>query len=453
MRAAPHILCVSVALSLGATAVAHAQTVPPPAPASTPEAVPPAPVVTTPPPAPVLPTPTEATPEPTTTTAPADPAPPHSVTVSPHRGTRWAEPALRRLAAEGLWDAHDDLMRDITRRDLARALAVLAPVSAASVPSGITLADVPASDPVAPAISRALGLRLLGAPGGSFRPDQPASVRLSQTAVLKALGLTDAMRGLARISTSDGQRLRTPAGFPSAVLSRELGMRHNYPAYVDVLERSDDETMRLADLLGMVDRARTLSFADRSARAMQYRQVVVGAMSPAQRSVTEVALAQVGMPYVWGGESRTTSSPLDPQAHGGFDCSGLVWLAFAGSPEGQAAGTAPGIRSRTADRMAFENPAESMPVASLAAGDLVFFGDRGPRTRRGAISHVGIALGGGWMVHSSGSRAGVTVSSLGSYWTTGQARARRLGVFGPPTPTPITAASRAPGPPGSPRPR
>ena len=44
-------------------------------------------------------------------------------------------------------------------------------------------------------------------------------------------------------------------------------------------------------------------------------------------AVVAAALAQLGWPYVWGGESR---------AEGGFDCSGLIDYAFAaaGSPSG-----------------------------------------------------------------------------------------------------------------------
>ena len=48
------------------------------------------------------------------------------------------------------------------------------------------------------------------------------------------------------------------------------------------------------------------------------------------------------------------------------------------------------------------------------------------RARRGGISHAGISLGNGWMVHSSGSRAGVSVTYVAGYWSDGLAWGRRV---------------------------
>jgi cell wall-associated NlpC family hydrolase len=76
--------------------------------------------------------------------------------------------------------------------------------------------------------------------------------------------------------------------------------------------------------------------------------------------------------------------------------------------------------------MAWERPRQRVPLEELAPGDLVFFGDRGRRSRRGTISHMGIALGNGWMAQSSGSRGGVSVTFLADYWTEGQAFGRRV---------------------------
>jgi cell wall-associated NlpC family hydrolase len=76
--------------------------------------------------------------------------------------------------------------------------------------------------------------------------------------------------------------------------------------------------------------------------------------------------------------------------------------------------------------MAWERPRQRVPLEELAPGDLVFFGDRGRRSRRGTISHMGIALGNGWMAQSSGSRGGVSVTHLEDYWIEGQAFGRRV---------------------------
>ena len=80
------------------------------------------------------------------------------------------------------------------------------------------------------------------------------------------------------------------------------------------------------------------------------------------------ALAQIGTPYVWGGESPGV----------GFDCSGLVQAAF------RAAGV-------TLPRVAqdqFDATPKLAPGTPLAPGDLVFFGS-GPR----GVDHVGLFVG------------------------------------------------------------
>lgn len=94
--------------------------------------------------------------------------------------------------------------------------------------------------------------------------------------------------------------------------------------------------------------------------------------SPTAARAVQVALTQVGTPYLWGGDGP-----------GGFDCSGLVQYAYA------AAGLA---LPRTAQQQydtSFWLPAG----VAVQPGDLLFFG-AGPR----AVEHVGIALGDGTML-------------------------------------------------------
>lgn len=82
-----------------------------------------------------------------------------------------------------------------------------------------------------------------------------------------------------------------------------------------------------------------------------------------------------GIPYVWGGESLT-----------GFDCSGLVQYVFAKA----------NIRlPRTADaQMAYGSP---VPYASAKPGDLMFFNTG---NTPGEVTHVGIYMGNGHMLHA-----------------------------------------------------
>jgi cell wall-associated NlpC family hydrolase len=93
--------------------------------------------------------------------------------------------------------------------------------------------------------------------------------------------------------------------------------------------------------------------------------------SPAGRALT-FALAQLGVPYVWGGVGPA-----------GYDCSGLVQAAY------RAAGLS---LPRTAQEQYDAGP--HVPAgAQLEPGDLVFFG-----FGQHAVEHVGIVVGPGEMV-------------------------------------------------------
>ena len=106
-------------------------------------------------------------------------------------------------------------------------------------------------------------------------------------------------------------------------------------------------------------------------------------------AVIAAAAAQVGWPYVWGGESR---------AEGGFDCSGLVDYAF-----GAAGMPLPG-RPTAATLWSM---AEPEPAAQLEPGDLVFLG-----APTGAPYHVGIYVGDGTVLSAPHTGAQVGYSPL-----------------------------------------
>lgn len=111
-------------------------------------------------------------------------------------------------------------------------------------------------------------------------------------------------------------------------------------------------------------------------------------------AVLEYAMAQVGDAYVWGA--------MGPNA---FDCSGLTMMAFAqagvGLPHSSRAQSGMGI-----------------PVSrgELQPGDLVFF--------YSPVSHVGIYIGNGLMVHAANPGAGVRIDPLSYMPYSG---ARRVG--------------------------
>ena len=108
-------------------------------------------------------------------------------------------------------------------------------------------------------------------------------------------------------------------------------------------------------------------------------------------TVVELALAQVGKPYIWA-----TSNP-----NIGFDCSGLTYYVYKQV----------GINlSRTSYTQI--NYGTRVSSSELRKGDLVFFNNGG-----GRISHVGIYIGNNKFVHASTPGTGVIVSKLfGSYF-------------------------------------
>ncbi|MGV9267947.1 C40 family peptidase [Kitasatospora sp. NPDC003701] len=128
------------------------------------------------------------------------------------------------------------------------------------------------------------------------------------------------------------------------------------------------------------------------------------------RRVAEVAAAQIGVPYAWGGGDRLGASIgfcdeengyLDGECLGehtvGFDCSGLALYSWYRASDG------------TVD-LAHYTVAQyhrSAPVAraDLLPGDLLFF------SRPGApLHHVGVHAGDGAMIHAE--RTGTLVTRL-----------------------------------------
>jgi len=105
------------------------------------------------------------------------------------------------------------------------------------------------------------------------------------------------------------------------------------------------------------------------------------------------AMALVGTPYRWGGNSPA----------GGFDCSGLVDYIYR---------NATGLElPRTSGEMADMDARKVKRMTQLVSGDLVFF-DIG-----GRISHVGVYVGKGRFVHAPNSGGTVRLDDIdGPYW-------------------------------------
>jgi cell wall-associated NlpC family hydrolase len=98
----------------------------------------------------------------------------------------------------------------------------------------------------------------------------------------------------------------------------------------------------------------------------------------------QAAESQLGVPYVWGGETPGV----------GFDCSGLTAWAW-----GQVGVSLPHY---SGGQMADSAP---VPVSDLQPGDLLFYGP-------GGADHVAMYVGGGSMIEAPYTGAVVRITGL-----------------------------------------
>lgn len=123
-------------------------------------------------------------------------------------------------------------------------------------------------------------------------------------------------------------------------------------------------------------------------------------ISAARQQIVNNAKMLLGTPYVWGG-----STPK------GFDCSGFVQYVM-------------NLSGISLPRTTTEQYKVGTYVvkSDLQPGDLVFL----QNTYRAGISHVGIYIGDGKMIHASSSKGVVTSSLSSTYYTQHYYGARRV---------------------------
>ncbi len=110
--------------------------------------------------------------------------------------------------------------------------------------------------------------------------------------------------------------------------------------------------------------------------------------APGGAGAVQAAESQIGVPYVWGGESPKGS------ANPGFDCSGLTAWSW-----GQVG---VGLPHFSGAQMADSTP---VPISDLQPGDLLFYGP-------GGSDHVAMYVGGGQMIEAPYTGASVWVTGL-----------------------------------------
>ena len=114
--------------------------------------------------------------------------------------------------------------------------------------------------------------------------------------------------------------------------------------------------------------------------------------SASTSDVVSIAMEYLGSPYVWAGASPS-----------GFDCSGFVMYVYKKV----------GVSLPHSSRMQY-GVGQPVSRGDLRPGDLVFFFS--------PISHVGIYIGDGKMIHAAGTGKNVRIDSLWGRTTTAPVR-------------------------------
>lgn len=253
-------------------------------------------------------------------------------------------------------------------------------------------------------------------------PAAPVSLAVFDSHLVRALRLSSAATRFSAAARSAG--LAPPSRFGTEVVARLLGLRTNHPASQDALELLPNDPVTRAEAAFSVARILRLSSSDRDAVGAAAAAFVPPVLTEPQRLVLKTAVSFIGYPYVWGGELERRDSPFGPQAQGGFDCSGFAWRVMKLQAYPALPALAGTLRGRTTMSMAGEVPkTRRVAPAKVTAGDLLFFGDRGPRSKPAEVGHMAIALGNGWFIHSS--EFGVALAPLAGWYADRLAWARR----------------------------
>lgn len=259
--------------------------------------------------------------------------------------------------------------------------------------------------------------------GGYTRTKGKVTAGEVSSALVRVLGLKPLADQLSTIKSPDGWNPQVAANFGTEVVARELGLRHDRPTTEEAKEASADDPMTKADVAWAIWKAKT---DPDTWAAAALEGFALSTYEGARRDVVKFALSLVGTPYVWGGEwtTKTPSGyPYGAQPAGGVDCSGFLWYVLqqknaAYSPTGREyAGWS--LPERSSSQMAAATPKDKrLGLREMKAGDIVLFAPNGRESKASEVYHAALYLGKGWIIHSSGSRAGVSLASIGqgSWW-------------------------------------
>jgi cell wall-associated NlpC family hydrolase len=261
-----------------------------------------------------------------------------------------------------------------------------------------------------------------GAPKTTAQPDRIVRMWELDRALVRAAGMLASANHLQAEAKAAG--LAPPNRFGTEVVARLLSLRHDHPSAKDGLElRPTDRATRAEAAYSF---AKLLQLADWSIPYARSRadSFDLPALTAWQKRILARAVSFVGFPYVWGGMSERTQTLFGVTSRGGFDCSGFAWRVYRleSYPGGAKLQTV--LRGRTTSALAGEVPKSArVKRAGLKPGDLLFFAAKGTLAKPAEVSHMGIYMGGGWLVHSSSQ--GTTLTTLSGWYSDRFAWGRR----------------------------
>ena len=259
-------------------------------------------------------------------------------------------------------------------------------------------------------------------PAKPTAPDTTVTMSALDAKLVTTVGLADTAKLFTQNAKAAG--LAPPSRFGSEAVARLLGLRTNHPAALDKLELSPNEPASHAE--AAYSAARILHFGEWDVASTEQlaQTFVLPAYTSWQKQILNTAVRFIGYPYVWGGESETTTSQYGPQSHGGFDCSGFAWRVYKVQAYAGEGNLADVLKGRTTYAMSGEVPAaKRIALAKLQPADVLFFGAAGSKSKPAQVNHMGIYLGSGWFIQSSG--YGVAVAQLGGWYAQRFAWGRR----------------------------
>jgi cell wall-associated NlpC family hydrolase len=305
-------------------------------------------------------------------------------------GASWAQKQIEAVVAHGLMGPSVSHFRggaDVTRGDLATAVAVLT-----------------------------------GKQQVVVDPDGHVSMARLDATLVKAIG----MRGAARTFQQkvDAAGLNPPSRLGNEVVARLLGLRYNHPMDDDAIELRPQDDATRAETAYSLARILDLQQWDKDYAVSLASSFSLPTYSAWPKKVLTRAVHFIGYPYVWGGMSEHAQSTFGVTSRGGFDCSGFVWRIYKLEPYAGGGSLPAVLQGRTTYQMSGEvSRSKRIPFDRVKAADVLFFGSEGRRSTPSEVDHMGLALGGGWMIHSSSQ--GVAFVPLTGWYSDRFAWARR----------------------------